>query len=55
MADYRQTKIWLDTLAPQPTDDEIIKKARERLRYNYEQFRNKAEFLANEIHRVGLH
>jgi hypothetical protein len=44
-------KIWLDALAPQPTDDEIIKKARERLRYSYEQFRNKAEFLANEIHR----
>ena len=52
MTDYQRTHLWLSTLAPQQTDDRNTNEARERLRYAYEQFRKKAELLANEIHTI---
>ncbi len=51
MPEYPKVRIWQDALAIHPEDDDEIFRARERLRHAYEQFRERAQILANEIRR----
>jgi hypothetical protein len=51
MNKFEQTSIWRKTLARQ-SDHDIHEKDREFLRVQFENFRKKAEMLANEIIRV---